>query len=71
MRIIQRSYRDETGYRHASIGRCDCGDEVYLGGFTNTCDRCGADYNSAGQLLAPRCFWGEETGEHPADIARY
>ena len=31
--------------------------------FTNTCE-CGQDYNSGGQLLAPREQWGEETGEH-------
>ena len=49
------------------IGRCHCGREVSLDGFTNTC-RCGRDYNSAGQELAPRCQWGEETGETAADI---
>ena len=38
------------------------------GRFTNTCDRCGDDYNSAGQRLAPREQWGEETGESAADI---
>ena len=43
---------------------CDCGDEVECHVFTNTCDNCGADYNSWGQLLAPRMQWGEETGEH-------
>ncbi|GAH70438.1 unnamed protein product [marine sediment metagenome] len=36
-------------------------------GFTNTCE-CGADYNSAGQLLASRSQWGEETGESLTDI---
>ena len=50
-------------------GKCDCGRIVDLSNFTNTCE-CGADYNSSGTLLAPREFWGEETGEHPADIAR-
>lgn len=53
----------EHRYRHPRIGRCECGAEVALSRFTNTCE-CGADYNSAGQLLAPREFWGEETGEH-------
>lgn len=51
-----------------AAGRCSCGAEVELYGFTNTCDVCGADYNSAGQLLAPRCQWGEETGETAADV---
>lgn len=52
-----------------TIGRCSCGEEVVLDGFTNTCE-CGIDYNWAGQQLAPRYLWGEETGEHWADIAR-
>jgi hypothetical protein len=50
------------------IGRCDCGSEVYLDGFTNTCDDCDADYNGSGQRLAPRECWGEETGESLGDI---
>ena len=41
-----------------------CGHWLDCGRFTNTCNACGADYNSAGQLLAPREQWGEETGEH-------
>jgi hypothetical protein len=36
--------------------------------FTNTCPKCQADYNWAGQLLAPREQWGEETGETVNDI---
>ena len=52
------------------IGKCDdCGNEVELTGFTNTCD-CRADYNWSGQRLAPRERWGEETGESLADILR-
>lgn len=35
--------------------------------FTNTCELCGADFNFAGQRLAPREQWGEETGEHWSD----
>jgi hypothetical protein len=53
-----------------AIGLCLCGGRVELEGFTNTCESCGKDYNSSGQQLAPREQWGEETGEHPADIAR-
>lgn len=44
-----------------------CGRELECSGFTNTCE-CGADYNWAGQRLAPRSQWGEETGETAADI---
>ena len=53
-----------------AIGKCEhCSAHVELDGFTNTC-RCGADYNMSGQLLGPREFWGEETGESLADILR-
>lgn len=45
-----------------------CGQEFYLDCFTNTCSECGADYNSSGQMLAPRSQWGEETGESVHDI---
>lgn len=48
------------------IGQCRCGEKIHLANFTNTCT-CGADYNSAGTLLAPREQWGEETGEHPSE----
>jgi hypothetical protein len=43
--------------------RC-CGVWLECDQFTNTCERCGADYNWGGQRLAPREQWGEETGEH-------
>lgn len=47
--------------------RCDCGEELDLVGFTNTC-LCWADYTMSGQRLAPRSQWGEETGESVSDI---
>lgn len=52
----------------AAVWKCDCGEELECFEFTNTCDKCGADYNSAGQRLAPRSQWGEETGESLSDI---
>lgn len=53
------------GYRQT---RCHCGRYVELyDAFLNTCD-CGRDYDGAGNLLAPREQWGEETGESLADI---
>ena len=58
----------EHSYTEPRIGRCDCGCEVWLDRFTNTCESCGIDYNSAGQELAPRDQWGEETGESLSDI---
>lgn len=61
----------DTGRHYPSRNveeRCDpaircCGVELVCDAFTNTCDHCGADYNFAGQMLAPRSQWGEETGE--------
>lgn len=59
----------EWSYRQPAIGKCSCGRRIELDHFTNACD-CGWDYNSSGDLLAPRSQWGEETGEHLADILR-
>jgi len=56
-----------NSYREPAIGLCECGEEVVLHGFTNTCENCNRDYNSAGQELAPREQWGYETGEHWTD----
>ena len=44
----------------------ECGRDVELRNFTNTCE-CGADYNFNGTRLAPRSQWGEETGENWQD----
>lgn len=64
-------YKEEITFRHVerayTLVECDCGEEVFCQGFTSTC-ACGADYNSSGQLLAPRDQWGEETGESYSDI---
>jgi hypothetical protein len=61
-------YRSD--YWTPAVLKCDCGANVPLEGFTNTCDRCHADYNKSGQRLADRSQWGEETGESVADILR-
>lgn len=47
--------------------RC-CSEELPCPNFTNVCPICGSSYNWAGQLLAPRDCWGEETGESVEDI---
>ena len=57
----------ERHYHEPAVGKCQCGCEVVLDRFTNTCD-CGRDYNMSGQLLADRSQWGEETGETYSDI---
>lgn len=56
-------YENKFTYRVSAQIKC-CGKWLGLGKFTNTCTRCGADYNGSGQLLASRSLWGEETGEH-------
>lgn len=53
--------------RQPKIITCRCGRSLTCPAFTNTCT-CGRDYNSAGQLLAPRAQWGEETGETADEI---
>lgn len=69
-RIIDKGVKSFTSsYVEPSIGRCTCGQKVVLAGFTNTC-ACGQEYNSSGQLLAPREQWGWDTGEYPIDIER-
>lgn len=72
MKIIQEKEWQtdpETGkeYLCDRIGKCECGEEIILDCFTNTCE-CGRDYNMSGQLLAPRSQWGYETGETASDI---
>jgi hypothetical protein len=62
--------KHNSSYKNPAILLCDCKRQVVLSGFTNTCDRCGLDYNWNGQMLAPRNQWGEDTGEHIADILR-
>jgi hypothetical protein len=65
--IISDAVRDEDGRLiQPLVIRCRCGQPLEVPHFTNTC-RCGADYNWAGQELAPRYQWGEETGEHWSD----
>ena len=55
-----------SSYWEPGTGRCDtCGQTVYISdAFTSACDHCGTEYNGSGQRLAPRRFWGEETGEY-------
>jgi hypothetical protein len=49
--------------RMRKIIKCDCGESLLLfDSMTNGCN-CGREYNGSGQELAPRRFWGEETGE--------
>lgn len=55
--------------RAPKIITCACGRTLPCPEFTNTC-ACGRDYNFAGQALAPRSQWGEETGETVDDILR-
>lgn len=56
-------------YTEPAVIRCQCGARVTLyDPFASGCDHCGREYNGAGQLLAPRSQWGEETGESLADI---
>jgi len=65
--ISKMVVKREWSYRHPAYGACQCGETVELRHFTNTCDRCGRDYNFDGFLLATRGCWGDETGELSCD----
>jgi hypothetical protein len=63
-------YPHDRGEGTDGILVCDCGHciEIIPHGRDISCEQCEAEFNSAGQRLASRDQWGEETGEHPADI---
>ena len=70
--VIRREPRivSASGTRKAAPGstypvvRCTCGSEVHCSSsWANECRSCGTEFNGSGQTLAPRHFWGEETGE--------
>lgn len=57
--------RFEGRYYEPAVVVCNrCKGEVTLSSsWANSCPDCGVEYNGSGQELAPREFWGEETGE--------
>lgn len=63
----EMSYYENTFFDRVPAKIKCCDEWITLGKFTNTCSQCNSDYNSGGQLLAPRHQWGEETGEHWTD----
>jgi len=70
-RMVDEGVVDEVSrYYEPPVIECiRCHHEVTLDdAWLSSCHHCGADYNGSGQLLAPRHLWGEETGEHPADL---
>tara|TARA_B000000557_G_scaffold224132_1_gene193607 strand:- start:565 stop:1017 length:453 start_codon:yes stop_codon:yes gene_type:complete len=56
-------YENEFNYRVPAQIKC-CNKWLSLDSFTNTCKHCNTDYSGSGELLAPRHFWGEETGAY-------
>jgi len=64
---IYEEWNETEGTINIRTGKCSCGTIVDLYDFTNTCEKCGKEYNSCGQELAERSQWGEETGEHPSE----
>ena len=60
---------EQRTIRYPAVARCLCGARLELASsWLNTCDVCGRDYDGSGTALAPRHHWGEETGEHWADL---
>ena len=70
-RVIRYKEHDEAGNIVPGLMRCDCGAELDMErpGADIHC-ACGLSYNSAGQQLAHRSQWGEETGETAEDYDR-
>lgn len=68
LKFTQEKDRDKN---QPGIARCACGRTLEFWDSSDVYCDCGRDYNGSGQLLAPREQWGEETGESPADIARW
>lgn len=66
-KIIKYEYEDRGANRppkQIPIVECNCGSFVECyDSWTNDCVVCHTEYNGSGQELAPRSFWGEETGE--------
>lgn len=60
--------RSVASKKNETVAKCDCGNKVLCDSFTNTCDKCGADFAIDGGKLAPREQWGFETGETASDI---
>lgn len=66
--IIDRGVQEAThSWVEPAAIEC-CGERLELDRYTNTCPTCSCDYDMSGNTLAPREFWGEETGEHISDI---
>ena len=63
--------REVNRYREPMVGECYCGTTLVLHTNTNRCPKCGTHYNSTGYELSDPDTWGEETGEHPADVRRW
>lgn len=68
MKKIREAVRERGVLMVPALWRCHCGETLECEAFTNTCEKCGTDYNWSGQALAPRSQWGEETGESLSDI---
>ncbi len=69
-KLIKKGVRKyQNVARYPAIIECDvCRNHVSLdSAWLNPCS-CGADYDGAGNRLAPRSQWGEETGESLSDI---
>jgi hypothetical protein len=71
--MSDRTKHERDGDRRLVSLVCHCGARVEMTGRPGAdtqCDKCGTEFNSAGQTLAPRAQWGEETGETANDYDR-
>jgi len=54
--IVQGIFEHERDFKIPALAECECGNQIELDGDT-ICHKCEREYNSAGQLLAPRHLW--------------
>lgn len=63
--LLYKGIEEDSWYVY-SLGaiECHCGASLALYSYwANSCTECEREYDDSGGLLAPREFWGEETGE--------
>ncbi len=67
--VIAQGVKDHSyTFNESAHGACECGAVVILeSSWSNSCEKCGREYNGGGQLLAPRSQWGDEWVTQPEE----
>jgi len=66
----EQMFDDEQNRISYGFWECICGKVFEKDGPGDMeCPHCEVTFNASGQTLCDQEYWGEETGEHPADVA--